>query len=142
MSFFLHSGIGSDKKKPDSAAYASLATLVTLPHHWRWPPCKSQSDRKNQERALREALKRHLRQLNDLCRAVKAESIADLQEILCSMILSECVYKVDYICFCYAPSLPCLLMFFKRFCTAGVCITSMSKGFREWKEIHNICSQR
>ncbi|XP_042438568.1 uncharacterized protein LOC122024090 isoform X1 [Zingiber officinale] len=64
-----------------------------MPQQWRWPPWKGQRDRKDQEKALREALERQRRQLNDLCRAVKAESIGDLQEILCSMVLSECVYK-------------------------------------------------
>ncbi|WOL02498.1 hypothetical protein Cni_G11217 [Canna indica] len=63
------------------------------PQQWRWPPWKGRPNRKEQERALREELERQRRQLNDLCRAVKADSVADLQEILCSMVLSECVYK-------------------------------------------------
>lgn len=42
---------------------------------------------------MRQEYERQRRQLHDLCRAAKAESIADLQEILCSMVLAECVYK-------------------------------------------------
>ncbi|KAG0485855.1 hypothetical protein HPP92_009934 [Vanilla planifolia] len=59
----------------------------------RWPPWKERKDRLEQDRLLREEYERQRRQLNDLCRAAKAESVADLQEILCSMVLAECVYK-------------------------------------------------
>ncbi|XP_072952480.1 uncharacterized protein [Typha angustifolia] len=49
--------------------------------------------RREQERRLREEYERRRRKLQDLCSAVNVESIADLQEVLCSMVLSECVYK-------------------------------------------------
>ncbi|XP_008811656.2 uncharacterized protein LOC103722760 isoform X2 [Phoenix dactylifera] len=60
------------------------------PPEWRWPPWKGRHDRRDQERRIREELERRL---HDLCCAVKADSVADLQEVLCSMVLSECVYK-------------------------------------------------
>ncbi|XP_074565710.1 uncharacterized protein LOC141822180 [Curcuma longa] len=77
----------------EQTARVGISWPPPMPQQWRWPPWKGQRDRKDQEKVLREALKRQRRQLNDLCHAVKAESIADLQEILCSMVLSECVYK-------------------------------------------------
>lgn len=61
--------------------------------NWNWPPWKGRDDRKEKERILREEFENHKKKLNDLCVAVKAESLSDLQEILCSMVLSECVYK-------------------------------------------------
>lgn len=42
---------------------------------------------------MQDEYKRRKKQLQDLCHAVKAESVADLQDILCCMVLSECVYK-------------------------------------------------
>ncbi|KZV25731.1 hypothetical protein F511_04792 [Dorcoceras hygrometricum] len=42
---------------------------------------------------IQEELERRKKQLLDLCRAVKADSVSDLQEILCCMVLSESVYK-------------------------------------------------
>ena len=47
-----------------------------------------------QRKKLQEEYERRRKQLNDLCFTVKADSISDLQEILCCMVLSECVYKV------------------------------------------------
>jgi len=32
-------------------------------------------------------------QLRELCRAGRGDTIAELQELLCAMVLSECVYK-------------------------------------------------
>lgn len=46
---------------------------------------------------MQDEYKRRKKQLQDLCHAVKAESVADLQDILCCMVLSECVYKVNLI---------------------------------------------
>ncbi|XP_068666784.1 uncharacterized protein [Aristolochia californica] len=54
---------------------------------WSW-----QSD-KEQKKKLQEEYERRRKQLQDLCYAVKADSVSDLQDILCSMVLSECVYK-------------------------------------------------
>lgn len=68
--------------------------LPQPPPQWRWPPWKGREDRREQERLLRGEYERQRRRLADLSRAVKADSLADLQEILCSMVLSECVYKV------------------------------------------------
>ena len=63
----------------------------------RWPPWSS--DREHRKK-LQEEYERRRKQLQDLCRAVKAESVSDLQEILCCMVLSECVYKVVFLLFC------------------------------------------
>ncbi|KAL2586101.1 hypothetical protein AAZV13_13G034100 [Glycine max] len=32
--------------------------------------------------------------LRNICRALKAESVSDLQDLLCYMVLSKCVYKM------------------------------------------------
>ncbi|XP_057534674.1 uncharacterized protein LOC130813013 isoform X2 [Amaranthus tricolor] len=56
----------------------------------KWPPWST--DREHQ-RKLQEEFERRRKQLNDLCLAIKAESVSDLQDILCCMVLSECVYK-------------------------------------------------
>ncbi|KAJ0988948.1 hypothetical protein J5N97_007304 [Dioscorea zingiberensis] len=70
-----------------------LAARLPPPPRWRWPPWRGRDDRRERERMLREEYDRQRKQLLDLCRAVKADSVADLQEILCCMVLSECVYK-------------------------------------------------
>ncbi|KAL9274433.1 hypothetical protein AKJ16_DCAP06997 [Drosera capensis] len=49
---------------------------------WKWPP-----------RKIQEEYERRKKQINELCGVVKADSVADLQDILCCMVLSECVYK-------------------------------------------------
>ncbi|MBA0653147.1 hypothetical protein Goklo_020349 [Gossypium klotzschianum] len=46
-----------------------------------------------QRQKLHQEYERRKRQLQELCRAVKADSLSDLQDILCCMVLSECVYK-------------------------------------------------
>jgi hypothetical protein len=43
---------------------------------------------------FREEVKRRRRQLRELCRAVRVDTIPELQELLCAMVLAECVYKV------------------------------------------------
>lgn len=69
---------------------------VSWPPQWqwgmvvRWPWTNEREQRKR----LHEEVERRKKQLQDLCYAVKAESITDLQDILCCMVLSECVYKV------------------------------------------------
>lgn len=62
------------------------------PLQWRmrWP---LKEDRE-QKKKIQQEYERRRKQLEDLCRAVKAESVSDLQDILCCMVLSECVYKV------------------------------------------------
>ena len=47
-----------------------------------------------QRKKIQQEYERRRKQIQDLCRAVKADSVADLQDILCCMVLSECVYKV------------------------------------------------
>ncbi|KAM6564817.1 hypothetical protein CsatB_024815 [Cannabis sativa] len=47
----------------------------------------------HQRKKLQQEYERRRKQLHDLCIAVKADSVADLQDILCCMVLSECVYK-------------------------------------------------
>ncbi|KAF6165466.1 hypothetical protein GIB67_028025 [Kingdonia uniflora] len=56
----------------------------------RWPPWKNGRE---ERKMLQEEYARRKKQLQDLCHAVKADSVGDLQDILCSMTLSECVYK-------------------------------------------------
>ncbi|XP_047955012.1 uncharacterized protein LOC125201120 isoform X1 [Salvia hispanica] len=67
---------------------------VTWPQPWRitvkWP---WQDGRREQQRRLQEELDRRKKQWHELCAALKAETLSDLQEILCCMVLSECVYK-------------------------------------------------
>ncbi|KAG6787428.1 hypothetical protein POTOM_009067 [Populus tomentosa] len=64
------------------------------PLQWRmrWPPWINGDEREHRKRIQQEYELRK-KQLHDLCNAVKAESVADLQDILCCMVLSECVYK-------------------------------------------------
>ncbi|KAI7982539.1 Protein EDS1B [Camellia lanceoleosa] len=66
---------------------------VTWPPQWRmvvkWPWTNGRQQRKR----IHEEYERRKKQLHDLCCAVKAESVSDLQDILCCMVLSECVYK-------------------------------------------------
>ncbi|KAF5726556.1 hypothetical protein HS088_TW22G00235 [Tripterygium wilfordii] len=63
------------------------------PLQWRmkWPPWNN-SDREHRKK-IQEEYERRKKQLHILCQSVKAESVADLQDILCCMVLSECVYK-------------------------------------------------
>ena len=49
-------------------------------------------DREHRQK-LQQEYERRKRQLQELCRAVKADSLSDLQDILCCIVLSECVYK-------------------------------------------------
>ncbi|KAA8550557.1 hypothetical protein F0562_002241 [Nyssa sinensis] len=66
---------------------------VSWPPQWRmvmrWPWTNGREQRKR----IQEEYERRKRQLQELCRVVKAESVSDLQDILCCMVLSECVYK-------------------------------------------------
>lgn len=50
---------------------------------------------------LQQEYERRKKQLHDLCSAVKSDSISDLQDILCCIVLSECVYKVLFSLFFY-----------------------------------------
>ncbi|KAJ4969426.1 hypothetical protein NE237_016127 [Protea cynaroides] len=56
---------------------------------FRWPWKNDREQRKK----LQEEYERRRKQLHDLCHVVKADSVSDLQDILCCMVLSECVYK-------------------------------------------------
>ncbi|MBA0832175.1 hypothetical protein Goarm_016581 [Gossypium armourianum] len=58
---------------------------------WHWPPWNNGDMEQRQK--LHQEYERRKRQLQELCRAVKADSLSDLQDILCCMVLSECVYK-------------------------------------------------
>ncbi|GAB2262893.1 hypothetical protein Droror1_Dr00003890 [Drosera rotundifolia] len=57
---------------------------------WKW---LRWSDDREQRRKIQEECERRKKQINELCVVVKADSVADLQDILCCMVLSECVYK-------------------------------------------------
>lgn len=63
------------------------------PLQWRmkWP---WNSNDREQRKKLQQEYERRRKQLHDLCGALKADSMSDLQDILCCMVLSECVYKV------------------------------------------------
>eukprot|EP00250_Pteridium_aquilinum_P017677 c23734_g1_i2 orf=409-3576(+) len=56
---------------------------------WQWP---WQSERMRKEQ-LEEEYRRRKEQIQSLCRALKAEDVTDLKDILSAMVLSECVYK-------------------------------------------------
>ncbi|GLT64825.1 hypothetical protein SLA2020_372940 [Shorea laevis] len=58
---------------------------------WQWFPWNT-GDRQQRQK-LQQEYERRKRQLHELCLVVKADSVADLQDILCCMVLSECVYK-------------------------------------------------
>ncbi|KAD3068467.1 hypothetical protein E3N88_36347 [Mikania micrantha] len=66
---------------------------VTWPQQWpyamKWPWIKGREHRKR----MHEEFQRRKKQLHNLCIAVKADSLSDLQDVLCCMVLSECVYK-------------------------------------------------
>ncbi|CAH9129376.1 unnamed protein product [Cuscuta epithymum] len=72
---------------------ARIMSLTRPPLQWpmavKWP----WGDGKEQRKRVQEEFERRKKQLKDLCFAVKAESVSDLQDILCCMVLSECVYK-------------------------------------------------
>lgn len=54
---------------------------------WPWEADKQEKQK------LQEEYNRRRYQLQVFCNAVKAETVTDLQDILCAMVLSECVYK-------------------------------------------------
>ncbi|KAJ1279184.1 hypothetical protein BS78_04G135800 [Paspalum vaginatum] len=73
------------------------AALPQAPR-WPWPPPRPAwpwpGDRMRQrDRMFREEFERRRRQLRELCRAVRVDTVAELQELLCAMVLAECVYK-------------------------------------------------
>ncbi|XP_062174428.1 uncharacterized protein LOC133879728 isoform X2 [Alnus glutinosa] len=71
---------------------AKIPKVSWGPLQWRmrWP--WNNNDREQRKR-IQEEYERRKKQLHQLCRALKAESVSDLQDILCCMVLSECVYK-------------------------------------------------
>lgn len=56
----------------------------------KWP---SWIKGREQRKKMQEEIQRRKKQLTNLCIAVKADSLSDLQDVLCCMVLSECVYK-------------------------------------------------
>ncbi|XP_021907266.1 LOW QUALITY PROTEIN: uncharacterized protein LOC110821655 [Carica papaya] len=72
---------------------AKILKVSWGPLQWRlrWPPWNNGD--KEQRKRIQQEYEKRKKQLHDLCRVVKAESFADLQDILCCMVLSECVYK-------------------------------------------------
>ncbi|KAJ0052619.1 hypothetical protein Pint_01462 [Pistacia integerrima] len=72
---------------------AKMLKVSWGPLQWRmrWPPWNG-NDREQRKR-IQEEYERRKKQLQDLCRAFKAESVTDLQDIFCCMVLAECVYK-------------------------------------------------
>ncbi|CAA0381662.1 unnamed protein product [Arabidopsis thaliana] len=63
------------------------------PIQWRfrWPPWNGGDA--DQRIKIRREYEKRKKQIEDLCLALKSESVEDLQDILCCMVLSECVYK-------------------------------------------------
>lgn len=57
------------------------------PLQWRmkWPWASHREHKKR--------IQEEYHRLRNLCHALKADSVADLQDLLCCMVLSECVYK-------------------------------------------------
>jgi hypothetical protein len=85
----------------DQAARLQPWAAAALPQapRWPWPPRRPAwpwpGDRRRQrERMFREEYDRRTRQLRELCRAVRVDTVGELQELLCAMVLAECVYKV------------------------------------------------
>ncbi|WCJ37226.1 lipase class 3 family protein [Euphorbia peplus] len=76
----------------DQKARILKASWGPLQWRMRWPPWVNTSDREHRKKMHLEYQRRR-KQLHDLCLALKADSISDLQDILCCMVLSECVYK-------------------------------------------------
>ncbi|XP_044954121.1 uncharacterized protein LOC123404263 isoform X2 [Hordeum vulgare subsp. vulgare] len=58
-----------------------------------WAPAWPGDRQRQRERMFREEFERRRIQLRELCRAVRVDTIAELQELLCAMVLAECVYK-------------------------------------------------
>ncbi|KAM1044278.1 hypothetical protein FF1_035392 [Malus domestica] len=73
---------------------AKLLKVSWGPLQWRmkWPWLGKEGGREHRRR-IHQEYERRRKQLHDLCAAVKADSVSDLQDILCCMVLSECVYK-------------------------------------------------
>ncbi|KAK4781977.1 hypothetical protein SAY86_016079 [Trapa natans] len=74
---------------------AKIMKVSWGPLQWRmrWWPLWSSSEQREQRKRMQLEYERRRKQLRDLCRALEAESVTDLQDILCCMVLSECVYK-------------------------------------------------
>ncbi|XP_059660049.1 uncharacterized protein LOC132306606 isoform X2 [Cornus florida] len=66
---------------------------VPWPQQWLTPVKWPWTNGREQRKRIQEEYQRRKRQLHELSSAVKAESVADLQDILCCMVLAECVYK-------------------------------------------------
>jgi hypothetical protein len=73
---------------------ARLMKVSWGPLQWRmkWP----WTNHREQKKRIKEEYQRRRKQLNDLCLALKTDSLSDLQDLLCCMVLSECVYKVFF----------------------------------------------
>lgn len=74
---------------------ARLMKVSWVPLQWRmrWP----WTNHREQKKRIKEEYQRRRKQLNDLCLALKTDSLSDLQDLLCCMVLSECVYKVSFL---------------------------------------------
>ncbi|TQD77042.1 hypothetical protein C1H46_037434 [Malus baccata] len=75
--------------------HAKLLKVSWCPMQWRmkWPWLFKEGDREHRRR-IHQEYERRRKQLHDLCAAVKVDSVSDLQDILCCMVLSECVYEI------------------------------------------------
>ncbi|KAF8081510.1 hypothetical protein N665_0881s0011 [Sinapis alba] len=62
-----------------------------LQWRFRWPPWNGEDA--DQRVKIRREYEKRKKQIQDLCLSLKSESVEDLQDLLCCMVLSECVYK-------------------------------------------------
>ena len=76
---------------------AKILKVSWGPLQWRmtrWPWNIINTNAREQRKRIHEEYELRKKQLHHLCSALKAESVSDLQDIVCCMVLSECVYKV------------------------------------------------
>lgn len=75
---------------------AKILNVSWGPLQWRmtrWPWNIINTNDREQRKRIHEEYELRKKQLHHLCSALKAESVSDLQDIVCCMVLSECVYK-------------------------------------------------
>ncbi|ESQ49294.1 hypothetical protein EUTSA_v10019992mg [Eutrema salsugineum] len=75
----------------DQSARFLRVSWGPLQWRFRWPPWNGEDA--DQRVKIRREYEKRKKQIQDLCLALKSESVEDLQDLLCCMVLSECVYK-------------------------------------------------
>ncbi|BBH00074.1 ATPase E1-E2 type family protein / haloacid dehalogenase-like hydrolase family protein [Prunus dulcis] len=64
--------------------------MIKMKWRMKWPWVGGDGYRKHRRR-IHQEYERRRKQLHDLCGAVKADSVSDLQDILCCMVLVDMV---------------------------------------------------